>query len=580
MNKRWSWLLLAMIAFGCRSGSRACRPQPQAMAIRQPPVAMPQLAASVPSDPQVERIVAYFTNRTTGSPSAMAPNAKPDHGRDARAMESPQPTSRRTKPHGPELAAGRSTQTALASRRQQAGATDSAETVPAPTSAEPPLPPGTSGGLRLGEPSPSASARIALGLGDALETGLTQNPALITLRGTANVSAAAARVARIYPWNPFVQSQFFPNGTPFVPSSTPGGGAGGSNYYVWAMQRIELAHQTRHRAEGASAALGQVRWNIRQAELLNVAITERLFFTALYQRQLQDLASDTAVLNQRLLEVVNRRYKAGLATPAEATNARVAARQSRRQSQLAEAAYEAALLGLRQQLAVPLDMPLDADGDLRQFEWFPAPSAVASITRSASAAPRQLAAEVIETRPDVLAARAGISVARANLDLARAARIQDIQAGPIYETADDGTRYLGFRLQRDFGVWNNGGALARQRGAEVQQQALTYEQLKRQAAIEAQVAMDRYERARQFVAEAAADFTDRTPAELKDMAAQFEAGQADILNVLAIQNNLLQDERTYLDLLNELAQSAATVTLATGVPPERLMSPGRADPNP
>ena len=130
-----------------------------------------------------------------------------------------------------------------------------AESVPTPARQFPPLPPD----------EPAGAAKMSLS--DALATGLSQNPDLITIRGTANVGAAVIDVARVYPWNPFVQAQFLPQGHPFVPATTPGSQAGGANYYVWLMQRFELGHQRRYREEGAIAAFGQTRWNIRQAEL-------------------------------------------------------------------------------------------------------------------------------------------------------------------------------------------------------------------------------------------------------------------------------------------------------------------------
>ncbi len=90
-----------------------------------------------------------------------------------------------------------------------------------------------------------------LGLADVLAVGLAQNPDLLTIRGTADVSAAAAEVAGVYPWNPFVQAQYFPQGHPFSSASSPGGLAGSSNYYVWAMQCFELGHQRRYREQNA-----------------------------------------------------------------------------------------------------------------------------------------------------------------------------------------------------------------------------------------------------------------------------------------------------------------------------------------
>ncbi len=418
-----------------------------------------------------------------------------------------------------------------------------------------------------------------MSLADALATGLTQNPDLLTVRGTANVGAAVIDTASVYPWNPFVQAQFLPQGHPFVPSTMPGATAGGANYYVWLMQRFELGHQRRYREEGAIAAFGQTRWNIRQAELLNLAQTERLFFTALYQRQLRDLAADTETLSRRLVEVVERRFQAGIATTLETANARVAARQSHRQYQLAEAAYQAALLALRQQLGLPSDTPLNLAGDLTELQWQPIADVFCSMTNS-SIDPQQLAEEMADARPDVMAARSGAAIARANLNLAGAARTPDIQAGPIYSTADNGTQYLGFRLQRDIGVLNNGTALQSQRETELYQQILAHRQLARRAANEAAAAIDRYERARRFVAESAGE-QDQSPAdELAQVVAQFEAGKADIVSVLGIQNNLLMDLRAQLDLINEVAQSAALVTQATGLPPERLLAPPRPEPLP
>ena len=280
------------------------------------------------------------------------------------------------------------------------------------------------------------------------------------------------------------------------------------------------------------------------------------------------------------MEVVERRFQAGIATTLESANVRVAARQAHRQYQLSEAAYQAALLALRQQLGMSPGTPLNLAGDLTRLEWQPIADVFCSMTNSASIDPQRLAEEMADARPDVMAARSGAAIARANLNLSRAARTPDVQAGPIYSTADNGTQYLGFRVQRDIGLFNNGSALASQRETELYQQILAHRQLARRAANEAAAAIDRYERARRFVAEADLE-EDQSPAdELAQVVAQFEAGKADIVNVLGIQNNLLMDLRVKLDLINEVAQSAALVTQATGLPPERLLAPPRPEPLP
>ena len=398
---------------------------------------------------------------------------------------------------------------------------------------------------------------------------MAENPDLITIRGTNNVGEAAVNTAGVYPWNPFIQGQFLPNGRPYTPGSA-GNASGQSNYYIWVMQRFELAHQRQHREDSAIAALGQIRWNIQQAELLNVAQTERLYFAALYQRQLRELAADAETLSEQLGGVIERRFKAGLATSVQNINIQVAIRQTKRQRELADAAYQASLLALRQQLGMSTNTQIDVAGDLTNYEWFTVSSAACRISDSEPVVPDLLAQNLAEARPDVMAARSAISMAQANLNLARAVRVQDIQAGPIVDTADDGTRFIGFRLQRDIGVFNNGSALANQRRTEVQQQRLTYDQLKRRASNEAAAAIDRYERARQLAAAAAREATELPPPELEQVLGEFEAGNAEILDVVAVQNNLLQESRSYLDLLNEVALSATFVTQMTAIPPERL----------
>ena len=158
-----------------------------------------------------------------------------------------------------------------------------------------------------------------------------------------------------------------------------------------------------------------------------------------------------------------------------------------------------------QQLGLPSDASLNLQGDLTRFAWLSVADAFCQVAQNGSIDPQRLAAEMAEARPDVMAARSAAGVARANADLARAARIQDVQAGPIYQTADDGTHYLGLRLQRDFGVFNNGSALQNQRLTEVRQLLLAHDQLRRRASGEAAAAIDRYERARRYVAETAGE---------------------------------------------------------------------------
>ncbi|HLQ46710.1 MAG TPA: TolC family protein, partial [Planctomycetaceae bacterium] len=173
-------------------------------------------------------------------------------------------------------------------------------------------------------------------------------------------------------------------------------------------------------------------------------------------------------------------------------------------------------------------------------------------------------------RPDVLAARATLDAARANCDLADAARTPDLQIGPYYLKDDFGTTFVGFRAQMDLPVINSGTPLLRQRSEELHQQTIAWQQLQTRAELEARAAIDRYERARQLIEDSSSANDTALPIELQRLEAQFQAGEVDVLRIFQARTSLIQSRRAYLDTLNELAQSAAALTAATGVPPQSL----------
>ena len=125
----------------------------------------------------------------------------------------------------------------------------------------------------------------------------------------------------------------------------------------------------------------------------------------------------------------------------------------------------------------------------------------------------------------------------------------------------------------DLPVLNNGTPLLKQRSQELHQQTVVWQQLQTRAELEALAAVDRYERARRLISETASNNGIELPIELQRLEAQFQAGEVDVLRIFQARTSLIQSRRAYLDTLNELAQSAATVTATTGVPPQALAQP-------
>jgi outer membrane protein TolC len=166
-----------------------------------------------------------------------------------------------------------------------------------------------------------------------VETSLEQNPDLVALRQSEGVSRAIVGVARSFPFNPFFQFQATPvEQAPASAKSNEANAATKIFQYYLVMHTFELAHQRRHRETAAMAQLRAVRWNIFQAELQNIALTEQMFMAALYQRGLRDLADAGARLSGSLLSVIERQLAAGQASAADVATTRIDARATRQQA--------------------------------------------------------------------------------------------------------------------------------------------------------------------------------------------------------------------------------------------------------
>lgn len=413
----------------------------------------------------------------------------------------------------------------------------------------------------------------SLSLHASIETALARNPDLVALRRTEQVGVAAVGVAETYPFNPFVQVQ----ATPYQHLS--GQGSGSLYHYVLMMQRIQLARQQQYREDASYSSLNGIRWNIHQAELQVVSLTTQLYFTLLYQRGLLEIAEVSQKNNEQLLQTLMKRFEAGAAAAANVATVRIDTRSTRRQLQLANANYQTALRDFRRQLGMQPDSTYDISGDLQLITWrMPnggsLESALPEMTLDIDAEPVLDKAWVkswAASRPDVLAAHANIDVARANLHLATADRVPDLQLGPYYQHDPDGRTRLGFRAEMNIPIVNSGKPLEMQRAAELGQQTAVWRQLQLRAELEAQAAFEKYELAYRTLDKDLAEDAFELPQELKSLERQFTEGEIDIVRIIQARNSILQNQRAYLDLLNEIAQSAALLIGATGMPVDFLI---------
>ena len=413
---------------------------------------------------------------------------------------------------------------------------------------------------------------VEIGLSEAIDVSLRQNPDLAALRGTEPVSAAAVGVAAEYPFNPVVQTRILPFG-----HFKNGLGDTSVYNYVLLWQTFELAHQRHHRKHNAQAQLDVTRWTIHQAELQSAALTLQLYLTALYQKGLGELAREAVNLNEQLLDITQKRFEGGGASAADLALVRLDTRAARQQSKLADITYENAILALRRQLNLPATTPLNLTGKLSAFRWHPLTSAeLCKLTGSSSEFSAltdedSLVNQLAGKRPDIIAARAQLDATRANLNLAKAQRIPNLRIGPFYIHDAAATVNYGLQAEMEIPVCRTGKPLVHQREAEFGQQNLTVDQMTTKASLEIRTALDRYKKAL-ALPEITSETEPQLPSALQKLEQAFKAGEIDILRISQARNSLIQYQRARLDSLNELAQSSAALVAASGLPPLAIIS--------
>ena len=408
-------------------------------------------------------------------------------------------------------------------------------------------------------------------LDSAIAVSLERNLDLVAVRASEPVAHAAYHVAETYPWNPQFQTQVLPY------SRDRNGADGAVSQQHVVLQTFEIGGQRHFRRDAAGAGWEQVSGTIRQAELMNVAQTTRLYFATLYQRELRDMTQTLADLNEQLVGVIQRRQNAGQANRADVELARLQAKSSRRQQRLAEAAYKTALMNLRNQMNLDTIAPLALSGNWLAWRWRSLDGTIVSTDSEAKLLESGeiddiMLRQLVVDRPDVATARAAVAIAFANLGLANAMRRPNLQAGPMWQRDDSSTEFWGVQAQFDIPVVNTGKPLVAQRVAELRQQEITAVQLENRAVLEARAAIQRYERARRLVEESHDEFAQDISDSLKPFEDQFKAGQITLLQVFAARAAIAQSRQSLLDLLNELTLAVADVTQATGQSPQQMIA--------
>jgi cobalt-zinc-cadmium efflux system outer membrane protein len=382
----------------------------------------------------------------------------------------------------------------------------------------------------------------------AVNIALEHNPQLAVVRQQRGLAAAGVVIARVYPYNPTLESTVLGANGPEA--------AGVTNHvfneHILSLQ-MELRGQRRHRQAAASAAVTRTEWEIASQELAMAINVIKAYNTALYRQNKLQILEETIRLNEQIVNRGKILLDANQVRPADLTLATSELYTARAQRGQGRAALAVALSELRQLLGTT-DDSFTVTGELD-----PAiPVASQDL----------LTTNALAVRPELHARHAAIVEAEAQLRLQCADRFGNPTVGTRAEYNESRAYFVGAVVNVPIPVLNRKQGEVHQRQAELARAQAELRQTEVQVTQSVQAAMIRLNEARKWADEyptAVLPSLVRARKDMEEFFAKNEQG-VDILRVLGVQTNLLRAMDSYLDARYEVSQALSDLAAAVGEP--------------
>ena len=307
--------------------------------------------------------------------------------------------------------------------------------------------------------------------------------------------------------------------------------------------RLRQAEQL---SDAARLGIAGIAWHVRSGV--------RAAFVNLYAAQEQQkLLAGQQAIQERVVEVLQRRLQAGEASQPEVTLARLALDQTRLALEDARRRQGEAQAGLAQGLGLPAtvlkDVNLSFDGLESPLPNLPAPDV------------RQRA---LVTRPDILAALARYAATQSALQLEIARQYPDLSIGPGY-TWDQGARKWSVGISLTLPMFNQNQGPIAEAEAGREEAAARFIALQAQVVGEIDQALASYSNA--LVKLQVADrLLVGARRQRQSAQAQFAAGETDRLALLGAEQELAASALARLDTLIQAQQALGLLENAVQMP--------------
>ncbi|MDT7043694.1 TolC family protein [Candidatus Nitronereus thalassa] len=399
-------------------------------------------------------------------------------------------------------------------------------------------------------PSHPVDAVESLTVGQAVKTALERNPDLLAARQELEVARGREVKAQLFNrFNPSVNGQVWNRNNP--------GSGNVTDSQVLLSQEVEVAGQRGLRREAATRNVTQVEAQIKDRERLITGQVMRAFFQALTLEKRLELRKEIEKLNLRIRDASEARFKAGVAPIMESNLAEIRYGQSRKETFVAEALFQNALLDLRRLLGWEPDRSIELSGQLRN-----SPKAVPL---------SDLLQRAQGQRPDLMAAKREVARVEATMDLTRRLIVPNPTFQGFYQTETEGpggaSKMVGGGISIPFPLFDRKQGELVTQGGELNRSRHQVIAVTRNIEREVETAFQAYQAARQSVEVFEAEVLDRIDENFRFMEIAYREGKIGLLQLIVVQDGLITAQLSYVDSLGQFRAAETNLAQAVGGQP-------------
>jgi len=384
----------------------------------------------------------------------------------------------------------------------------------------------------------------------AIQAALEDNPDLLAARQELEVARGGEVNARLFNrFNPTVNGQVWNRNNP--------GSGNVTDSQVTLSQEVEIAGQRGLRREAATRNVTRVDARVKNRERLITGQVMRAFYQALTLQKRLGLRKEIETLNLRIRDASKARFKAGVTPIMESNLAGIRYGQSRKETFVAEASFQNALLDLRRLLGWEPERSIELSGQLRN-----APKAVPlpDLLQRAQA-----------QRPDLIAAKREVARVKATMDLTRRLIVPNPTFQGFYQTETEGpegaSKMVGGGISIPLPVFDRKQGELVTQGGEFNRSRHQVVAVTRNIEREVETAFQAYQAARQSVEVFEAEVLERIDENFRFIEIAYQEGKIGLLQLIVVQDDLISAQLSYVDSLGQFRAAQTNLTQAVGGQP-------------